>query len=73
MPSPNRGAVLFAAYLVEHSLSQSQAGKLFGVAKSYVGLLANARATPGLGLAALIEEKTSGTIPCRSWKEPVIP
>jgi transcriptional regulator with XRE-family HTH domain len=71
---PNRGAQLFAAYLKEQKMSQSKAGQFFGVAKSYIGILANMRATPGLGVAARIEALTEGEIPASSWKvPPVIP
>jgi hypothetical protein len=71
---PNRGAQLFCAYLKDQGMSQSKAGKFFGVAKSYIGILANQRATPGLGVAARIEALTDGAIPASSWKvPPVIP
>jgi hypothetical protein len=71
-PHPNRGAQLFASYLKEHQLSQSVAGKRFGVAKSYIGLLANMRATPGLHTAGRIEEVTEGAVPAKSWTDPPV-
>lgn len=67
---PNRGAELFAGWLAEQKMSQSQAASRFGVAKSYIGLLCNARATPGLAVAARIEAVTEGLVPCRAWTQP---
>jgi hypothetical protein len=67
--APNRGSELLVAYLAEYELSYSAAGRLFKCARSYVSHLVRCRATPGIQLAARIEEATSGRIPCRAWTE----
>ena len=69
---PNRGAQLFKAWLEKQKLSQSVAGRRFGVAKSYIGILVNMRATPGLATASRIEEVTEGEIPASAWTLPPV-
>lgn len=67
---PNRGAELFAEYLKREKLSHSRAGIRFGVAKSYIGLLVNMRATPGAQTMLRIEELTGGAVPMKAWLSP---
>jgi plasmid maintenance system antidote protein VapI len=63
----NRGAKLLAKWIEQQDLTHTTAAEELDVAKSYIGLLVNCRATPGLGLACRIEKIAK--IPPRAWAE----
>lgn len=69
MTAPER----FAASLSERGWSNADAARELDCAPSYVSGLASGRVTPGLALAARIEEKLG--VPCSLWvagKRPTI-
>jgi transcriptional regulator with XRE-family HTH domain len=53
------------AILDNRGWSNAEAGRLFHCAPSYVSMLKSGATTPGLALAARIEEVTG--IPCAEW------
>ena len=67
---PNRGGHLLKAWLDLHEQTQTDFARSVICTKSYIGLLLDALATPGLHLAVRIEKATDGFIPPRAWYEP---
>lgn len=56
-----------AAWLDANGLSIRKFAAQCDVSKSYIGMLKNGDATPGLELAVAIERLTDGAVPCVSW------
>jgi hypothetical protein len=54
-----------AEYLRDHNLSGQTASKIFACVPSFISMLLAGKATPGLELAAHIEDVTG--IECRAW------
>lgn len=64
---PTRGGRLLSAWLDSKELTYDAFASQVGCVKSYVGLLINGQATPGLSVAIKIETATDLFVPCRAW------
>jgi plasmid maintenance system antidote protein VapI len=66
-PATNRGSRLLSDYLTREKLTVSAFATTVASTKSYISMLRLGRVTPGLRLAARIQDKTG--IPCDAWLE----
>jgi transcriptional regulator with XRE-family HTH domain len=67
-PKRSKGSVLLEEFLTERKLTVSDFAARCKSTKSYISMLKLGRVTPGLRLAARIEDAAG--IPCGSWMVP---